>query len=334
MKRRVPMMMLLILALQACGGQAVESFGSPRPVTVAAWKGYCAVHKELTKLLDRYFIQMALTKAEFINQASITQTATFDWADQATTDGANDIAAKMNAVALAIGHTKVAVDVRGDTGTPRKELQKAMDALPLCPEQRQEGNQPGVSGSGSGSGSTSPFPSAASSSFGSPGARDCTASDLNVEIRTNRSSYAMGQKVKLRVVSRNVSNTPCGIVSNLCTESVYVEDANGARVWESQAGRSCSGGSRMTFNPGKSHEVSYAWDQTKCITGSCDGSQVASGDYRAHASLPLAGKSGGGIGSATFTIRSRRSPTPRETPTDSPSRTASPSPSPSRSGLL
>ena len=66
--------------------------------------------------------------------------------------------------------------------------------------------------------------------------RECTRSDLSVRLRLDRSLYEAGQPVRMRMVTRNVSDSSCTMVwSDGNMASLVVRDQDGNRIWDDEA---------------------------------------------------------------------------------------------------
>ncbi|MHB8511016.1 MAG: hypothetical protein ACYDCC_02450 [Actinomycetota bacterium] len=294
-------------------------------MSVANWEGWCGLRTDIVRVFTRYFVDQTLTHAEFINQTAADGNAAYDWADLAANDGATDISTKLRAVALAVGHTKRAVDERKDPTPGRNELASALAALPQCASR----NAPAASAAVQAA-------SMSTDSFGP--IRDCLASDMTVEVSTTKSAFDQGQPILITLHANNKSSSACQVATNPCVANVFVDDTQGNRVWESNATKPCTPASETVFQPEKPHDLFFVWHQESCTVNACSGAAVPAGNYSTHARLPLVGGTNAGVGSAQFTINAVSTATqPTPTPTRSvrrsasPSASASPSPSPSPS---
>lgn len=135
----------------------------------------------------------------------------------------------------------------------------------------------------------SPSPSVTATPSTTPAPRstavtDCSSSDLQIVLTSDRTTYGSGQDVNFRTTATNTADHPCRTQVGACPDPVVVDDSSGHQVWtDTPPGfGACAALGGITLQPGGSQALSTEWDQRTCEPpGRCPGSFVAPGSYTA-----------------------------------------------------
>ena len=115
------------------------------------------------------------------------------------------------------------------------------------------------------------------------GSPDCTPSQIEVTVTTDRTSYAAGQQVKVDSTLRNRSQATCFYAGH--TFQVAIQDAVGRTIMTFEI--TTPGGTRSPFAPGATLTGSVPWDQRSCQNQPCP--QPPPGPYLAAVKWTFAG---------------------------------------------
>jgi hypothetical protein len=114
----------------------------------------------------------------------------------------------------------------------------------------------------------------ATTTTGAVGATDCTAAQIEVTATTDRTSYSVGQQVKVDSTLRNRSQSLCFYSTQ--TFQVAIQDAVGRTIITFEIATPAG---RSPFVPGATLTGSVPWDQRSCQNQPCP--QPPPGPYSA-----------------------------------------------------